>query len=114
METHSINLHKAVKEGDVRQVITLLKRGADPNIALHLAVRRNLKLMAEILLNHGADPNTRDAIGNTPLHYAVFYAGIVGGDAELVTMLLDHGADLNIRSNGGETPRDLERRRCYE
>ncbi len=48
-------------------------------------------------LEAGADPNARDAVGDTPLHYAI-------DRGEVAVLLLAAGADPNARNNRGETP----------
>ncbi len=45
------------------------------------------------------DLNLRDAAGNTPLHYAVFYQ-----DIPVVRSLIRSGADINASNNRGLTP----------
>ena len=48
-------------------------------------------------LEAGADPKARDAVGDTPLHYAI-------DRGEMAVLLLAAGADPNARNNRGETP----------
>ena len=59
------------------------------------------KYVAELLQND-AYVNSRDAEGNTPLHYAVKI-----GSAELVDTLLQHKADETVMNNLGRTPIEL-------
>lgn len=73
-------IFKAIASGDVNQVHLAIEAGADLNMttqddmamsALHFAVDRGLQSMCEILLSRGANVNGRDAVGSTPLMYAV-------------------------------------------
>src|SRR5947208_741815 len=68
-------------------VVLLLFLSAD----LRQAVRAGDAASTESILATGFNPNTRDAMGATALHDAVWT-----GRADLVKLLLDHGADPNI------------------
>jgi ankyrin repeat protein len=64
--------------------------------ALIWAARHNLVPLATAMLARGVSVNERDIMGNTPLHWAVRYPG-------MVQFLLDNGADVNARNLLGET-----------
>ena len=55
---------------------------------------------AEWLLASGADPNVRDAMGNTPLHYALIFQ-----NERLAKALLSNGACVLIQNDLGESAR---------
>jgi len=54
--------------------------------------------MANMLLASGACVNARDALGETPLHYASLRACLA-----TVKLLLKHNADANLKSTSGST-----------
>ena len=68
---------------------------------LREAVRSGDIASTQVILSSGIfNPNTRDAMGATALHDAVW-----SGRVELVRLLLDHGADPNIpHAEGLSTP----------
>lgn len=61
------------------------------------AIMDNTRSTVALLLNQGADPNSRDAIGNTPLHWALRYQ-----DEQLVALLLKHDACVFVENNSGK------------
>src|ERR1051325_12099391 len=68
-------------------IVVLLFVAAD----LRQAVRSGDVASAQVILASGFNPNTRDNMGATALHDAVW-----SGQVELVRLLLDHRADPNI------------------
>ena len=85
----------------------LLDRGADPNTKgtndrslLHTAALRGNLEVAALLIDRGADVNARDAVGSTPLHWALW------GDrsGEMVSLLVDGGADVMATDDLRLTP----------
>ena len=69
---------------------------------LHLAVcGERIQALGE-LLQRDLDVNSRDAYGNTPLHYAVIQARSI----EPLMMLLRAGASVDIANNANQTPLD--------
>jgi ankyrin repeat protein len=62
----------------------------------------------ERLLLRGANPNARDAIGNTPLHWAIHInrPNPHGPALQIVKLLLEHGADPNVRNKRSGIPLD--------
>lgn len=98
----------AAMRGDVAQVRTLLRGGADVNAAqgdgmtaLHWAAENGSAELAEMLLYAGANAAAVTRLGDyTPLHLAG-----KTGSASVVQVLLDGGADPHAAtSTGGVTP----------
>lgn len=99
-------LQRAVMEGDLAKVISLIKAGADVNARgsmifspLHLALDKDRHGIAVALIQAGADIDLKDARGRTPLHHAAAQS-----QDSLVQMLLKLGADPNLRDEDGKAP----------
>jgi len=96
-------LQKAVYNGDIRTVTTLLDDGVSENeecngyTALYTAAWYGQTEIARLLIDRGADVNLRSN-NFTPLH-----AAVTNGYADLVRLLIDRGADIRL-SSAGETP----------
>jgi ankyrin repeat protein len=56
------------------------------------------------LINNGIDLNSKDARGDTILHYAIRYANYNGDTLQAIPMLIVNGANINVQNNIGETP----------
>ena len=87
-------------------VLSLLKKGADPNKAannplkvnaLHAAVSKNSNDTVAMLLEYGANVNQEQQSGITPLHAAAH-----NGNLYLVKLLINNGADKNLKSDDGK------------
>jgi ankyrin repeat protein len=109
-----LDLQSAIRQGDLRQVRTLLK--ADPQaIANHLdpggllleaviCQEENVPLI-KLLLEAGADPNQRSrSWPELPISRT--------SSPEVAELLLRHGADPNVVDDQGRTP--LRRARKYK
>lgn len=104
----TLQIHDAVKLGDISQVNILLSRGVDVNTKdkygftpLHYAARDSnsySKTLTKLLLEHGANINAKDLYGTTPLHIASNL-----GNRSLVKVLVENGADVNIKQDEGAT-----------
>lgn len=67
---------------------------------LHLSAALDSKREARrCVIRKNMDSDTRDAGGNTPLHYAARY-----NHAGMINWLVKHGANVNIQNNHGQTP----------
>jgi len=104
----------AAMRGDLEEVRSLLRSGADVNepqgdgmTALHWAARRGDAALAEVLVYAGARLDAGTRIGRyTPLHVAARE-----GRAGVVRVLLDAGADPKaVTTNSGATPLHLAAR----
>ena len=102
-------LHRAVRDGDVREMRRLLDAGFSPQLfddlsrtPLHYAVEGEHYRAAALLLDADVPVNLHEAdkIGETPLSLAV-----QGDYVEMVALLLRHGADPDIPGWMGLTAR---------
>ena len=94
----------AVKNNNLKEVKSLLDKGADPNafdddsdnVLINAALYASLDCM-ELLLQKKADPNLKNKLGQTPLMFCT-------NEADKMKMLVHYGADINARSNSNNTP----------
>jgi ankyrin repeat protein len=102
-------LHRAGRDGDVKEIERLILAGCDVNLfddmgytPLHHAVEGEQIEAVKVLLERGALINANDdtTIGETPLSLAV-----QGAHFELVRLLLESGADPDINGWMGLTAR---------
>ncbi len=102
----ALDLHAAVRAGNVQEVSRLLDAGADPNsldalggTPLLTACWLGHASIVSLLLAHGAHVNAihREA-GASAIEYAV-----LKGRADIVELLVKGGADLSMRYRGGQT-----------
>ncbi len=103
------DLFEAVRKGDKKRVVTLIKKGADINAKdsgswtpLHVAADRGRIEIAKLLLKKGADVKAKTKDGRTPLHGAASY-----GNREIAKLLIAKEADVNARTKAGKTPLDF-------
>ena len=95
-----MRLAAAVKEGDIKAVESMLKKGADPDAyagdsltPLNIALMNGNIDMVKILLKYGANPNAHGKLSDaemTPLSLAVVYSK---RPADVIRLLIDAGAD---------------------
>ena len=99
-------LFDAVRQGDVQQVRSQLKAGANVNqtegdgaTPLHWAVHRDSIDMVRLLLDAGASAQAANDLGITPLHLAA-----ANGNVVTLGLLLDKHANANAAAASGVTP----------
>lgn len=88
-QSFTMPIFKAVKDGDIEEVKSILKDGEDINIKsstslsslLHIAIIENQTEIAMYLIEQGIDVDCVDLIGNTPVMLAVYYDNVVVFDA---------------------------------
>ncbi|KAG0224749.1 hypothetical protein BGW42_004886 [Actinomortierella wolfii] len=68
-------------------------------------ISNHLAKCCKLLLRLGSLVNIADRHGNTPLHFAVEYGGVL----EVVQVLVDEGADIDQRNTKGLKPLDVVR-----
>lgn len=88
-----------------RRAVTLLRRGADPNVlvnglgALHTAVGLDSPLnlrFTRLLLDYGGDPDIPSADGLTPIHVAAMWNRV-----NCLKLLIDRGGNPYQKDNEG-------------
>ena len=97
-------LHKAVRNGRVRDIIQLLAGGADMDVrsslgghVLHVAVSNGRSDMVQFILENGVDVNVKTNGGYSPLHSACSRTRI-RGRVDIIRHLLQCGADVSARN----------------
>ncbi|KAH9629346.1 hypothetical protein HF086_017721 [Spodoptera exigua] len=104
-------LHWACKEGHIKIVEMLIRRGARINVTnmgddtpLHLAAAHGHRPIVQLLLQNRVDVNFTNEHGNSPLHYACFW-----GYSAIAEDLLMAGALVSLANKDGDTPLDKTR-----
>lgn len=109
-------LAAAVVHGNVKNVETLLARGAkvDSRVTsnripvLFFAAWRQDPVLAKMLIDAGADPNATDASGSTALMWSAYSDY---GDPATTRVLVEAGAKIDARNKAGESAITWARRR---
>ena len=92
-------LQRIIESNDTELVQTVLRRGVDERYIVHLAAGVGDTTLLKILLKNKIDINKRDALGRTPLLFALLY-----DRTQCAKMLLDQGADyFSLANNQGKT-----------
>ncbi|XP_023938647.1 integrin-linked protein kinase [Bicyclus anynana] len=104
-------LHWACKEGHIKIVEMLIRRGARINVTnmgddtpLHLAAAHGHRPIVQLLLQNRVDVNFTNEHGNSPLHYACFW-----GYSAIAEDLVVAGALVSLANKDGDTPLDKTR-----
>ncbi|XP_013172596.1 PREDICTED: integrin-linked protein kinase [Papilio xuthus] len=104
-------LHWACKEGHIKIVEMLIRRGARINVTnmgddtpLHLAAAHGHRPIVQLLLQNRVDVNFTNEHGNSPLHYACFW-----GYSAIAEDLVLAGALVSLANKDGDTPLDKTR-----
>ncbi|XP_023314855.1 serine/threonine-protein phosphatase 6 regulatory ankyrin repeat subunit A-like [Trichogramma pretiosum] len=124
-------LHLALGRDRTKLVESLLRRGADPNLAnaegstpLHVICRENSNPPSGVKIvdiarrffdvsddvGRPVDVDARDDKGNTPLHLVLQSPG---GIEPMTKLLLSRGADVNLANEAGSTPLHVVSKRHY-
>jgi ankyrin repeat protein len=96
-----MDLHVAIRDGDIRKLKTFLEGGFDVNrmdgcgwTPLHLATGKGWGEYVTLLLKAGAEKEAKDDRGSTPLHFAAEF-----GREECITLLLKAGAEKEAKDD---------------
>src|SRR5678809_61138 len=95
---------EAVRNNDLKEVKSLLEKGADPNSAdedgdhllMYATLYSSIDCM-KILIEKGADINAKNNLDETALMWSVH-------DIEKLKFLIANGADVNAKAKSGNTP----------
>ena len=107
--TDEQKIFRAVTEGEVDDLESLLKENVDVNsrdqegmTPLHYATDRSFVEVATLLIKYNADIDVQDQQGETPLMLAVMCE-----HEDMVKLLIKHGARKDIQNNEGMAALDL-------
>ena len=92
-------LQKIIESNDAELVRTILKRGVDARYIVHLAAGVGDTTLLKTVLKNKININQRDALGRTPLLFALLY-----DHTQCAEMLLDQGAHyFSLANDQGKT-----------
>jgi len=103
-QTSASKIFEAVKNNDLKEVKSLLEKGADPNsvdedgdyLLMNSVMYPSVDCM-QLLIENGSNVNAMNKIGETALMWAVH-------DLAKMKLLIQHGADVNAKAKSGNTP----------
>ena len=106
-DAFSQDIHRAVAEGDIEKVESLLKENpllvnredANGRTPIFTAVMRRNPKMVKILIEKGALVRVGDSNLRAPIHFAGF-----NNDTDMIALLLENGAVIDTRAIGAATP----------
>ena len=103
-------LIKAARQGNVEIVLSLIRAGADLNIAndkgdtaLHVAVEAGHVAVVEALVDNGMDVDLLREIVSVRRRLLAVMEASMNGDVDMLDIILKHSRDVNFRSADGET-----------
>ncbi|XP_033647610.1 serine/threonine-protein phosphatase 6 regulatory ankyrin repeat subunit B-like isoform X1 [Asterias rubens] len=92
---------KSPKDGATPLIQCIQGAGRVGNNAWNTRTTNHLEC-GRLLLRHGANPDSRDKLGRTALHWAVFYKRV-----DFVETILDHKADPSLGDQKGQNVLDF-------
>ncbi len=104
---YSQDIHRAVSEGDLEKVGSLLKENpllvnkedANGRTPIFTAITRRNPEMVKFLIDNGALVRVGDSNLRAPIHFAGF-----NNDTNMIALLLENGAVIDTRAIGAATP----------
>ncbi|GMT49573.1 MAG: hypothetical protein IEMM0008_1112 [bacterium] len=98
------DLFKAVKKGDKKKIIVLIKKGADVNVknkyskktALHMAAEKGHLEIVKLLIKKGANINARDDSKRS-----ILYLAVKNEHRNIAKLLIQKGADIKAKDENG-------------
>lgn len=115
-ETDPVKLYRrAIINGDINGVRSLIKSGLDINVKnknnvtpLHMAINHRRNDIALLLIENNADITTTNDRGETPLHFAA-----KTGQKNIVELLIEKEANVNAIDARSNTPLSLAQKGGY-
>ncbi len=111
----ALELHRAIVDGNVEKVKSLLSGGLDINsrnrvswTPLHTAIDQKNNEIIQLLLDQQADVNLITNQGETPMHFAV-----KSGQKDVVEKLIAKRADVNTVDNQNDNALSLSKKGEY-
>src|ERR1039457_976401 len=98
-------MYRAIRKGDVAKFNAAVTGGADIHMksggigTLEWATRHRQSDVAKALIKAGVDVDQTNAMGNTPLFYAIAF-----NSPKAAATLMANGANVNHVSHDGSTP----------
>ena len=103
-QTSVSKIFEAVKKNELKEVKSLLEKGADPNsidedgdhLLMYAGMYSSVECM-QLLIEKGSNVNAKNKIDETALMWSVH-------DLAKMKLLIQHGADVNAKAKTGNTP----------
>ncbi len=98
-------LYSAASKGDLKEMQSIIEKGADANATLYIAAYEGEKNAVQSLIKAGANVNIANSSDNTPLHMAT-----MNGNKDIVQALVHAGAYVTFKNKEDQSALDLARK----